>query len=191
MGAAFAVGVPVLMSLLGADYLITRNLIAAMVPLVVLAAVAATRSRFGPALIGGLCAIGVIAFAGVEGNPFYQRDDWRGAAAALGPAKPGPRIVVINPSDGPPALEIYVRLHAIPPLGQLLTAREIDVIDLQHDPPDVAMPPSPGFTLCAPLTHTAEYAVARYCAPKPVMLFYANAAALRLVVPAPSILAGP
>jgi len=67
--AACAVFVPLAMAVAGADYLITRNLIAAMVPLVVLAGVASARSRFGPAAVGGLCAIGVIAFAGVEGTP--------------------------------------------------------------------------------------------------------------------------
>jgi mannosyltransferase len=188
--AAITVGVPLFLALFGADYLITRNLIAAMVPLVVLAGVAASRSRRGPALIAGLCAVGVVAFAGVEGNAFYQRDDWRGAAAALGPAKPGPRLVVINPSDGVPALESYAPLHLLVPMAQLLSAREIDVIDLAHDPPSAVKAPAAGFALCAPLVHTAEFDVVRYCAPKPLTFFYADAAALRLVGPEPSILAG-
>ncbi len=97
-----AVGVPVALAAFGADYLITRNLVAALVPLIVLAAVAATRTRAGPVLIGGLCVIGVVAFAGVESNTLYQRDDWSGVAAALGPATHGPRVVVVNPSDGVP-----------------------------------------------------------------------------------------
>ena len=189
--AAIAVVVPVLMALVGADYLITRNLIAAMVPLVVLAAVAAARSRFGPAAIVALCATGAVAFAGVEANAFYQRDDWRAAAAALGPDRPGPRLVVINPSDGGPVLEVYERLHVIAPKGQLLSAREIDVIDLAHNPPAVPVPPPAGFALCAPPTETAEFDVVRYCAPQPLMLFYAQAAALRLVVPEPTVLGGP
>ena len=98
---------PVLLVAFGADYVMTRNLIAAMVPLVALAAVASTRMRAGPALVAGLCAIGVVTFAGVEGDALYQRDDWRGVAPALGPATHGPRIVVMNPSDGVPALAIY------------------------------------------------------------------------------------
>ena len=75
------------MAPLGADYLITRNLIAAMVPLVV-----GRRRRephaSWPRADRSLCAIGVIAFAGVENNPFYQRDDWasRGGRAGPGPA---------------------------------------------------------------------------------------------------------
>jgi hypothetical protein len=188
--AAFAVGVPVAMAPLGADYLITRNLIAAMVPLVVLAAVAASRTRHGPALIGGLCAIGVIAFAGVEGNPFYQRDDWRAAAAALGGAREGPRVVAVNPSDGVPALEIYAPLHRLA-LGAPVLAREVDVIDLRHDPPAVATPAAlAGFTLCAPPTRTTEFDVVRYCAPAVVTIPYGNVLALKLATLNPSILGG-
>jgi hypothetical protein len=63
---ASAAVLPALLALAGIDFLITRNVIAAMVPLVVLAAVAATRTRAGAALIGGLCAIGIVAFAGVD-----------------------------------------------------------------------------------------------------------------------------
>jgi mannosyltransferase len=188
--AVFAVGVPVAMAPLGADYLITRNLIAAMVPLVVLAALAASRTRHGPALIGGLCAIGVIAFAGVEGNAFYQRDDWRAVAAALGPARDGPRVVAVNPSDGVPALEIYAPLQRLVPGAPVLT-RQVDVIDLRHDPPAVAMPaPLPGFTLCAPPTRTPEFDLVRYCAPAAVSVPYGSVVALRLAKLNPSILGG-
>jgi 4-amino-4-deoxy-L-arabinose transferase-like glycosyltransferase len=188
--AAFVVGVPVTLALLGADYLITRNLIAAMVPLVVLAAVAASRGRGGPALIGGLCVIGAVAFSGVEANAFYQRDDWRAVATALGAATRGPRVVVVEPSDGVPALEIYAPLHRLP-VGQPVTTREIDVIDLHHDPPAVATPAAaPGFALCAPPTQTPELDLVRYCASTPVTLAYAQVVALTLVQPGPSVLGG-
>jgi hypothetical protein len=188
--AAFAVGVPVAMALLGADYLITRNLIAAMVPLVVLAAVAASRTRYGPALIAGLCAVGVVAFAGVEGNAFYQRDDWRAVAAALGPATHGARVVDVNPSDGVPALEIYAPLHLLAQ-GQPVSAREVDVIDLQHDPPAVTTPVGlAGFTLCAPPTHTAEFDLVRYCAPAAMSLPFGEVLKVRLAALYPSVLGG-
>ena len=188
--AGVAVGVPVLMALVGADYLITRNLIAAMVPLVVLAAVAAARSRFGPAAIGGLCAIGVIAFAGVEGNAYYQRDDWRAVAAALGPATRGPRVVAVNPSDGVPALEIYAPLHNLP-RGQPVSTREIDIVDLQHDPPQIATPAGlAGFTLCAPPEQTPEFDLVRYCAPAALAVPYATVVGLKLAALNPSVLGG-
>jgi len=182
--------VPLAMALAGADYLITRNLIAAMVPLVVLAALASARSRFGPAAIGGLCIVGLIAFAGVEGNAFYQRDDWRAVAAALGPATHGPRVVAVNPSDGVPALEIYAPLHDLPTGAAVVTA-EIDVVDLQHDPPAIVAPAGlAGFALCAPPTRTREFDLVRYCAPAAVSVPYASVVGLKLAVLNPSVLGG-
>jgi len=188
--AAFALGVPVVLALAGADYLITRNLIAAMVPLVVLAAVAATRSRAGLALVAGLCAVGVVAFAGVEGNPLYQRDDWRGVAQALGPATNGIRAVVLNPASGTPALEVYTSL-GVYPIGQSISTREIDVIDLQHDPPGLTTAVAvPGFAACSPPAQTPEFDLVRYCAPSPVTVPYGELVALRLAQPGPAVLAG-
>jgi mannosyltransferase len=188
--AAFAVVVPMLMALLGADYLITRNLIAAMVPLAVLAGVAASRTRFGPVAIGGLCAIGVIAFAGVEGNAFYQRDDWRAVAQALGPATNGPRVVAVSPSDGIPALEIYAPLHDLPN-GAPVVTREIDVVDLKHNPPQITTPVGlAGFKLCAPPTRTPEFDLIRYCAPVAQTVPYASVIGVKLAVLNPSILGG-
>jgi hypothetical protein len=184
--AVFAVGVPVAMAAVGLDYLITRNLIAAMVPLVALAGVAAARSPAGPALVGALCVVGVIAYAGVEANPYYQRDDWRAAAAALGPATRGPRVIVVNPSDGAPALDIYLRVSKLP-IGLPETTREIDVIDLQHDPPAVGTPfDVDGFTLCAPPVQTREYDIVRYCAPTPEPEIYAVLERTRLLAPQPA-----
>jgi hypothetical protein len=188
--AAFAVGVPVAMALVGLDYLITRNLIAAMVPLVALAGIAAARSPAGPALVGALCAVGVIAYAGVEGNRFYQRDDWRDAAAALGPATRGPRVIVVNPSDGVPALDVYLPVHELP-TGLPETTREIDVIGLAHDPPAVGTPfDIEGFTLCAPPVQTREYDVVRYCSPTPMSEIYTVLERTRLLYPPEAAILG-
>jgi mannosyltransferase len=187
---AIAVGVPALLAVFGVDYLITRNVIATMVPLVVIAAVVATRMRVGPALVGGLCAIGVIAFGGVEGNTLYQRDDWRGVAAALGPARLGPRAVVLNPASGVPALELYTPLRAAEP-GQPVTTRELDVIDLQHNAPSPAHPFAiEGFGLCAEPLRTAEFDLVRYCARVAVTLPYGLLVHVRLVTPGPAVLTG-
>jgi hypothetical protein len=181
--AAIAVGVPVLLSLVGVDYVITRNLITAMVPLVALAAIAATRTRLGPALIGVLCAAGIVAFVGVEATPADQRDDWRGVARAIGPATAGAaRVVVVDPSDGAPVLQIY--LPALRRLvnsdATLVAIREIDVIDVARDPPDPAVPiPLAGFT--ATVTHTDAYTLVRYLAPAPVKEFSSQLVARALL----------
>ena len=96
--AAVAAGVPGLLALLGIDFLITRNVIAAVVPLVALAAIAATRSRAGPVLVGGLCAIGIVAFAGIEANASTSattgarsRAHWARRRVAPGPSSSIPR----------------------------------------------------------------------------------------------------
>jgi hypothetical protein len=188
---ASAALLPALLALAGIDFLITRNVIAAMVPLVVLAAVAATRTRAGAALIAGLCAIGIVAFAGVEGNGFYQRDDWRALAKVLGPATNDQRAIVLDPPSGAIALEYYApTLHTLP-AGAPLTVREIDVIDLAHNPPRFATQTIlSGFNPCSAPVETPEFDVVRYCAPAPVPLPYVQFVDLKLVSRQPLILAG-
>ena len=187
--AAIAAGVPALLALAGIDFLITRNVIAAMVPLVVLAAVAATRLRAGPALIGGLCAIGIAAFAGVEANTRYQRDDWRAVATALGPASTGPRAVVLNPASGAPALELYTPLRTLLP-GQTIATREIDVVDLRHNPPHLTTTIAiQGFTTCL-LHQTPEFTLVRYCAPTPATVVPGALVGPKLAAAPPQLLRG-
>ncbi|HEX4034738.1 MAG TPA: glycosyltransferase family 39 protein [Solirubrobacteraceae bacterium] len=190
--AAIAAGVPVVLAVFGADYVITRNLIAAMVPLVVLAAVASTRTRSGAWLVAGLCAIGVIAFAGVEGNAVYQRDDWRDVAKALGAPTALPRVVVINPSDGVPPLGIYMRLRRIPDTIKAYTSREIDVVDLTHNPPVPNPIAIADYSACRPPQVTSVFVIVRYCetAARPP-LPYPNYENLTLAGRPPSILAAP
>ncbi len=85
----------------GFDDLITRNVIALLVPALVLVAggLAAPRTR----LIGGmaavaLCAIGVTAAVGVATQRNLQRPDWRAVARVLGPrpdhGSPGRAILI-------------------------------------------------------------------------------------------------
>jgi hypothetical protein len=94
--AAIAIVVPVLIALAGADYLITRNLIAAMVPLVALAAVGC---RAQPRRAGGdrrPCARPVlVAFAGVEFERLLPaRRLARRQRRRSDRTRPGPRLVV-------------------------------------------------------------------------------------------------
>jgi len=181
--AAIAVVVPIAVAVLGADYVITRNLIMAMVPLVVLAGLAAARTRVvGAALAGLLCVVGVVAFVGVELTPADQRDDWRGVAAAIGPALLGPRVVVVDPSDGAPALRLYLPLRRVAPsLDTTLTIREVDVIDVARNPP-LPSPTAgiPGF-VPQPVVHTGAYTLQRYVAASAMTESYAQIGAVALV----------
>jgi len=144
--ALAAVGVPVALAVLGADYLITRNVIAAMVPLVVLGAVASTRLRAGPLIVAGICAAGVVAFVGVELTPSDQRADWRAVAAQVG-SLAVPRAVVLEPASGAPAFEIYAPMVPLPGIAAR-TVSEIDVVELGSAAPRVVTPvPFPGFAV--------------------------------------------
>ena len=184
-----AAGVPALLALAGADYLITRNVLAALVPLVVVAGAAAVRSRAGPALVAGLCAVGVVAFVGVETSVAYQRDDWRGVARALGAAAVGPRALVVDPASGAPALELYAPSQTMA-TSAVLRTREIDVVLLEHDPPVLHTTLNiPGF-VTAQLLQTPEFTLVRYRASAPVSVTYAQLVGLRLAAP-PSVLVQP
>ncbi|MGP0052966.1 MAG: glycosyltransferase family 39 protein [Solirubrobacteraceae bacterium] len=88
--AAAVLLVPLALALLGHDDYIARGLMPAWPPLAIVigAACAAERARIAGAV---LAAVLVVAFvwADIEtdSNRFYQRDDWRGVAAALGTAR--------------------------------------------------------------------------------------------------------
>ena len=177
--AAVSAGVPIVLALAGADYLITRNVIAAMVPLVVLGGVASTRGRGGPLIVAGLCAAGIVAFAGVEANASYQRDDWRGVADAMGAPVRGPRAVVLSPASGALPLALYARLH-VQPVGRPVVTREIDVIRLARDLPHPTTAPAPaGFTYCQAVP-TPEFLLMRFCASAAEVVPYASLQGLEL-----------
>jgi hypothetical protein len=93
--------VPLALAVLGRDYYIARALIPAWVPLAVVIGAACTvpvdRGRgvaYGGAALG-LVLLGGFVYAQVriDTHDQYQRPDWRGVAAALGPAS-GPRAVL-------------------------------------------------------------------------------------------------
>jgi mannosyltransferase len=187
--AASAAVVPALLALAGADYLITRNVLAALVPLIVVGGATASRTRAGPALVAGLCAVGVVAYVGVETNVAYQRDDWRGVARALGAARAGPRAVVVDPASGVPALRVYAPLTPMAPTGSLST-REVDVILLDHHPrPLTTTINLPGFVTAA-LVQTAQFTLVRYRASTPVPITYAQLVGVRLAGAPPAVLIG-
>jgi mannosyltransferase len=127
VGAAAVLGV-LIAALVGVDYLNTRNMIEVWVPLAAVPAIgfAAPRAGWaGPAAAGVLCALFLVATVSVDLDRTFQRDDWRGAAHALGRATV-PRAIVVSPGDGVLPLRIY-----LPHAHQLRTGdavREIDVL---------------------------------------------------------------
>lgn len=97
--SAVVVALAAAAGLLGADYVLDRNLLAAVVPMAVVVAVGLAvpaRRRVTVALAVVLCAGLVAEHVRVARDPALQRDDWRSVAAAIGPARPD-RVVSVVP----------------------------------------------------------------------------------------------
>lgn len=137
LGALGCVGValPLLAALAGADYLNTRNLLPALIPLLAALAVgcAASRApRLGAVLLAGLCAISLAIVVTVAADAQYQRQDWRGLARALGETS-GARALVITPANGELALRYY-RRGLRPMAAPGAAVREVDVVTVAGSP---------------------------------------------------------
>jgi hypothetical protein len=113
------------------DYFLSRNVMPAVVPLVVAigAACAAPRLR----LVGGVLALALLvlfatAAIRVQSRPWFQRPNWRGVAAALGPATVPRAILAANGTTADP-LKIYLPgVHWSEPPGRRWLIREVDVV---------------------------------------------------------------
>jgi mannosyltransferase len=135
---AIAVGVPVVMALLGADFLDTRNVIAGVVPaaLVVACGLGARRAgRAGLAVAAVLVVVSLAMWHRMDTTPSAQRTHWNEVAAALQrPAGSPPRIIL---TESPRAWERSLGFY-IPRMWWLghRTARvvEIDVVWRLKDP---------------------------------------------------------
>ncbi len=146
--AAVGVLTPVLLALLGADYLAPRNLVAAMVPLSALLAIviAAQRTgRLGMAFAGVLALAFLVLSVDVNLSPRLQRGDWSGVAVVLRSAQPKHVITTVELGSAP--LEYYLprlnNLHA----GQSVSVTEIDETGYAPLRPDSERAPARGFHL--------------------------------------------
>ena len=159
--AAVALALALLAALIGDDHLITRNVLAILA--IVAAIVAAGLTRIGRGVAIGAtavaCVLALDAIAGVATEKDYQRDDWRGAAGALGTAT-APRLVVVAPASGAVAMRYY--LPAARPLrgsAQAATATDVVLMDVEGLPRATAnrAPQAPG----AQLVRGATYWIVR------------------------------
>jgi len=126
------VAVPLMLAALGTDYLVTRNVIVAWLPLaaVVAGGLTAVRARLpGLLVLGALCGLGVLVTASVASDPTFQRASWRELASVLGrPART--RLVVLG--VGYRALAMLLYLHGaelVPP--RAVRVRELDVVGIR------------------------------------------------------------
>ena len=161
-----------LLATAGLDYFNTRNLLPTwpVFALVVATAVGGTRaSNAGLLGLAILVLLSVVSIVAVVATPELHRANWRGAAAALGPAR-APRAIV-SYDRASESLKPYVhRLGGYPREGTRI--REIDVISLKE--PWLGTPqhalrrarPLPGFELVERIK-AKTYLLVRYRAREP------------------------
>jgi mannosyltransferase len=167
-----AVALPLLAALIGVDYLNTRNLLPALIPLLAALAVgccASAPARVGLTLLAGLCAISLAIVVAVASDAQYQRQNWRGLAHALGTLD-GTRALVISPANGELALRYYrPGLRTMGADGT--TVREVDVVAVAGSrdpgkapelPPLTATAPAVAGFGPAPETSSGTFAVLRF-----------------------------
>ncbi|MDQ6915203.1 MAG: hypothetical protein M3155_05250, partial [Actinomycetota bacterium] len=109
--AAAGAGAPLALAIVGVDYFNVRNVIGALVPLLIVVAAGFAvppRAAVGRLATVALCAIGVFVVAATAAEPKYHSEDWRAAAHELG-ASHVPRLIVATPGKaGRKPLEYYL-----------------------------------------------------------------------------------
>jgi hypothetical protein len=183
-----AVGLPVILALAGADYLDTRNVLGAWLPLMLVLAIglgARRAGRTGLVATAGLCAVGLFVSISVWANPAYQREDDRGLAEALGPPTV-PRAIVLTPINATVPLGIYTK----PFERSVIPVREVDLVALptrsslfSGAKPPARYPNHPVFTPGMKLVETKftdQYSLIRFRSDKPVLLQPSFLSSLRL-----------
>jgi hypothetical protein len=192
-----ATGVPLLLALLGEDYLNTRNVIAGCLPFLLLIAAgyaSAPRRLAGLAGVVVLAAVGVATTVVVAADTDYQRTDFRGVAEATG-SPHGPRALVVlslageitigehqgglshMPAAGAPVSEVVIAGPRAPKLGGESVGRP-------RTPPVLPAP----FRLVE-RRYAQTFTLVRYRAPRPVVVRPAELERAALpIVGAPTVL---
>jgi 4-amino-4-deoxy-L-arabinose transferase-like glycosyltransferase len=122
---------PLLLSHVGQDYFLSRNVMPAVVPLAVAlgAACAAPRTRWlGGGVAAALLAMFAVAAVRVQTHPYLERPNWRAVAHALGPATV-PRAILAADGTTADPLKIYLpRVQWTEPDAKRMWIREVDVV---------------------------------------------------------------
>lgn len=124
--------VPLLLAVLGRDYYVPRNMIAAWLPLAIVLAAACTVPH--ARIAGGafaLVIIGGFLYAGIriDNNPQYQRPNLRGVATALGHPVVRRAVVAYDGDFAAQPLAVYLRGVPWPPGPNVpATVNEVDIV---------------------------------------------------------------
>jgi 4-amino-4-deoxy-L-arabinose transferase-like glycosyltransferase len=166
---AFAVLAPIVLAVLGADYLAPRNLVGAMIPLSVLIGILlAANEAMSGWLLACACAVAFLAVTvDVDLSPRLQRGNWRDVAKLLRAPARAPGVVALPGSPGGSAapagaarvlttvelgaapLEYYLHELHLRNLSRhdAVTVSEIDETGYSPLRTGAANPPAPGFRL--------------------------------------------
>lgn len=190
--AAAAFGVPLALAWAGLDFVDPRNMIVAVVPALVLAAVGF--GVHGPARVG---SVGLVASLGlfamvlgfVTTDPATERHDWRAVATVM-PDGPQARLYVV-PKDGRTPLEYYTGMS----LAKFEPKRFPDGVATRHvvvisDYPAINGPGA-GFRLVDTRTAPQHWTVKTYVARRPIPIDPAQVAGTDVMVqPSTALVAG-
>jgi len=193
--AAVVVLAPVVLALLGTDYLIARNTIVAVVPAAVCVGAGYATGRLGVAAAAALCVLSAAIALAPALDAIYGRTDWRGAAARLQPTD-APRAIVVTPYMSRTLWRPY-----LPGLQEAsspeATVQEIAAIGLATEggysagaiaPPDVDVPRSvPGFRVVE-VERAPTYTLVRYRSDRPRRVPLSTLTGLALTDEPPGVL---
>jgi mannosyltransferase len=170
--------VAIVIAKIGTDYFNTRNLLPTWPALLVVVALGLGVSgagRLGTLGTAMIVAVGLFCIFIVDFNPLYQRQNWRGAARALGPVTE-PRAIVSDIHSEVPLAPYLRGLAGFPAAGTPVA--EVDLIWLQRSAQWGPISPFkaavlPGFT-AGTVTRTKSYVVVRYRTARPTLEPYAT-----------------
>lgn len=164
-----AIGLPLLLAVAGIDFINPRNLLGALVPILIVVAIGLGMPRSGAIGVAGggaMCAMfaGVLVANNVSAQ--MQRPDWRGAADAIQASAPNARAIVI-PRNGDDPLSYYLGAQEL--RKGRPNAIRTDVIPVLSTTYAVKPPPGP-FHLAAQQRLAPYFILWRYVASHPVRI---------------------
>ena len=148
-----AIVAPFALAVIGPDYLIARNVIAALLPLAVAVSVGFATGRAGIFAAVGLCALGLVQVIGVATQEQYQRDNWRGAAEFIGHSDQ-PTAVIVTPASGRLPMLHYLRGGQVTPKAGVDVKQLVFIGLAARLPGDKPAPPRPPTVGAAGFTET-------------------------------------
>jgi mannosyltransferase len=133
LGAAVIAPLAVLSPLPSFDYLITRNVILAWLPLMIAVAAGLTARRAGRSgllAIVALCSLSILTVVWIARTPSLQRPNWRHVAQVMGPAT-RQRVVVAPDRDFASPLPLHY-LQQARPMPRSTHVDEIIIVELDR-----------------------------------------------------------